>query len=444
MIGRKLKRLKPVDFLSEVGVQVVDFHAALLGGVPLAHRDRVVLQGVEVHRDAEGGPRLVHAPVPPTDRARRVPDDVVAFLELGEDAAGLVDELGLVLHQWEDRHLDGRHGGVKLEHGALLPADLVLAVGAREQGQEEPVHPRRGLDHVGHVLFFGLLVKIVEVLARGLLVGGQVEASAGGDPEEFLLAKGEGEGHVCARPRVVRQLVRGVHLLPHEVLAEADPPQPALHVLDPQLVLRGPHLVAGLDEVLDLHLLELARAEDEVARGDLVPEGLAHLRDPEGDLLPRDFADVFEVDEDSLGGLGAEKSRRGRTLQGTHLGLEHEVEVPGRRQVPGLPRRGRGDQRQLQSRGLDQLLDDEGLEVSLGFGLLLHLPRRLLEHALRVELRLLHAKVADGLVGALDLNFGEQKLIRPVPELGALAVDHGVAEAGDVARGLPDGGGGDD
>ena len=42
---------------------------------------------------------------------------------------------------------------------------------------------------------------------------------------------------------------------------------------------------AGLDEVLHLHLLELASAEDEVPDGDLVAEALADLRDAERELL---------------------------------------------------------------------------------------------------------------------------------------------------------------
>jgi hypothetical protein len=42
---------------------------------------------------------------------------------------------------------------------------------------------------------------------------------------------------------------------------------------------------ARLDEELHLHLLELAGAEDEVARRDLVAERLADLRDAERRLL---------------------------------------------------------------------------------------------------------------------------------------------------------------
>ena len=44
---------------------------------------------------------------------------------------------------------------------------------------------------------------------------------------------------------------------------------------------------ARLAEELELHLLELAHAEDEVARRDLVAEGLADLADAERQLFAR-------------------------------------------------------------------------------------------------------------------------------------------------------------
>ncbi len=49
---------------------------------------------------------------------------------------------------------------------------------------------------------------------------------------------------------------------------------------------------AGLAEELQLHLLELAGTEGEVARGDLVAEGLAHLADAEGQLPAGGALDV--------------------------------------------------------------------------------------------------------------------------------------------------------
>src|SRR5205814_4977587 len=83
---------------------------------------------------------------------------------------------------------------------------------------------------------------------------------------------------------VVRQLFLLVLVEPQVLLADAQVYVPAEALLDPALV---PFLVgAGLDEELHLHLLELPGAEDEVARGDLVAEGLTDLADAERDLLP--------------------------------------------------------------------------------------------------------------------------------------------------------------
>ena len=92
-------------------------------------------------------------------------------------------------------------------------------------------------------------------------------------------------------------------------------------VLEPLLGLGGRH------EELHLHLLELARAEDEVPRRDLVAEGLADLRDPERRLLARELQDVLEVDEDALRGLGAQVGGGAGLLDGSDGGLEHQVEV---------------------------------------------------------------------------------------------------------------------
>ena len=80
-------------------------------------------------------------------------------------------------------------------------------------------------------------------------------------------------------------------------------------------------------EELHLHLLELARPEDEVAGRDLVAEGLADLGDPEGGLLAGELEHVLEVDEDPLSGLGAQVGDRTRLLDRSDRGLEHQVEV---------------------------------------------------------------------------------------------------------------------
>src|SRR5260370_32144027 len=78
---------------------------------------------------------------------------------------------------------------------------------------------------------------------------------------------------------------------------------PAEALVDPALVplFIGPRH----NEKLDLHLLELARAESEIARSDLVAKRLAALDDAEGQLHAHGLRHVIEVDENSLRRLPA-------------------------------------------------------------------------------------------------------------------------------------------
>src|SRR5207253_11131208 len=87
------------------------------------------------------------------------------------------------------------------------------------------------------------------------------------------------------------------------------------------------------NEVLHLHLLELAHAEEEVAGRDLVAEGLADLRDAERRSATCDLEHVLEVDEDPLGRLRPQEGARALLLQRAHRRLEHQVELPRLGQV---------------------------------------------------------------------------------------------------------------
>ena len=66
------------------------------------------------------------------------------------------------------------------------------------------------------------------------------------------------------------------------LLLDAQAQQPVLAVVLP--VSEPVQIGAGLAEELALHLLELAGAEGEVARGDLVAEGLTTWQTPKGSL----------------------------------------------------------------------------------------------------------------------------------------------------------------
>src|SRR6202453_1456220 len=100
---------------------------------------------------------------------------------------------------------------------------------------------------------------------------------------------------------VVRQLLLGVFVQPQVPWIDSKVDVPLPPGVDPILMpfLRG----RRLDEELHLHLLELAGAEDEIARSDLVPEALADLPDAERWLPAGSRHHVREVHEDALRGL---------------------------------------------------------------------------------------------------------------------------------------------
>src|SRR5689334_12127042 len=84
------------------------------------------------------------------------------------------------------------------------------------------------------------------------------------------------------------------------------------------------------NEELELHLLEFADPEDEIARCDLVAECFTHLSDPEGQFLSTRVEHVLEIDKDALGGLWSQVSNRGVFLQRPNKCLQHRVDLPGR------------------------------------------------------------------------------------------------------------------
>ena len=215
--------------------------------------------------------------------------------------------------------------------GALGDGDLFLVVGVDEEGQCRPVGACCRLDHVGDVALAAGLVEVLELLAGELGVLGEVEVAAVGDPLELRPADGEEVFDVGGAGGVVGELIGVMGAQAQVIGTQAQLDIPALALCKP--VLEPPLGLGRGNEELHLHLLELSCAEDEVAGGDLVAEGLADLGDPEGRLLARELQHVLEVDEDALSGLGAQVGGRAGLLDGADGGLEHEVEVAGLGQV---------------------------------------------------------------------------------------------------------------
>lgn len=89
-------------------------------------------------------------------------------------------------------------------------------------------------------------------------------------------------------------------------------------------------------EELHFHLLELTRAECEVAWRDLVAKALANLSDPDGDSAGHAVDDVLEVHEHPLSGFW---THIGHVVFATHCAqrrLEHQVEITWFGQLTGI------------------------------------------------------------------------------------------------------------
>src|SRR5262249_37933008 len=201
--------------------------------------------------------------------------------------------LPVLAEQGEDRRLVRGEPGVKPEDDARLALDLVLVVGVDEEGEQRAVDTRRRLDHPREVALAPLLVEVRQILAARLGVPAEVEVAAVRDPLELGPPERERVLDVDARLRVVRQLVGAVRpeTEPGTCDPESDVPLQALvlPVVEPALI------VTRTNEELELHLLELACAEEEVSGRDLVAEGAPDLSDAERQLQPRRLEHVPEV-----------------------------------------------------------------------------------------------------------------------------------------------------
>ena len=248
-----------------------------------------------------------------------------------QEAPDLLGERGQfrVAAERQDGHLGGGDARVELEQRAVVALLVGLhGVGIDEEGERRAVDAGGRLDDVRHDVLVAVVVEVGQALAAVLGVRLEVEVGAVGDALELVPAPGEAVLQVGGAGGVVGELLGRMDVAPEVGRIDAQVEVPLLAQVDPALVPLGG--VARLHEELHLHLLELAGAEGEVARRDLVAEGLADLRDAEGQATARGGEHVLEVDEDALGGLGAQEGGRAGILHGADVGLEHEVELARR------------------------------------------------------------------------------------------------------------------
>ena len=284
---------------------------------------------------------------------------------------------------------------------ALVLSNHFLIVGIAQHRQHAALHAQRRLHHIGDVPLVGFGIKIGQIPAGGVLMLGQVVVGAVCHAPQLAPAKGEQELKVRGGLGVEAQLLGVVVTQPQVLVLQADAQQPV--VAEGAPILEPLQIGAGLAEELQLHLLKLPHAEDEVARGDLIAEGLADLAYAEGQLAPGSALGVYEVGENALRCLGPQIHGVLGVLGNTLEGLEHQVKLPDVGKVV-LAAAGAGD----------VLFLDEILHLLLGEGV--------------DGLRQLHAVFL-----APVLN----QLVGPEALLTLLAVHQGIGEACQMAAGHP-------
>ena len=234
-----------------------------------------------------------------------------------------------------------------MQDRAGLPAlQLLLFVGCAQEGQSRAIHPDGGLHHRGGEALARLLIHHREVLPRVLRMLREVVAAPVVDAFDLLPSEGKEELDVEGAATVVGQLLRRVGpgaqvaLSEAQLAVEGDPlPNPVIEPLGGGV---------GMAEELHLRLLELARAESEIAGVDLVAEGLTDLSDPEGDLLPGHLAHTAVVREDRAAGLGPQVGHGCGVRLGADPRAQHQVELAGLGQLVVAVLRGAAARRLVQ------------------------------------------------------------------------------------------------
>src|SRR5438132_5876341 len=312
------------ELLAKGGDEIGDRDTDLRHGIAFPDRHGLILERLEVHRDAERRPDLVLAAIAPADRLRLVVSGHEVRANLRPHLAGEWRE-ALVLRERQDRGLVRSEVRAEAQEDArALLVGLLVVCGAQD-GVRRAIRTDGRLNDVRDEALVGDVVEVLELLPGVFGMPAQVVAGAVVAPLELVPPERKSELDVRRRGRVMRTFIVRVVAEAQLLFGDAllDVPQKAR--LLPLVVETAGLGWAG--EVLHLHLLELARPKDEVAGRDLVAKGLADLGDPKRQLPPRRLLDVLEVHEDRLRRLRPEPRDGRGVLDRTDERLEHEVEL---------------------------------------------------------------------------------------------------------------------
>ncbi len=215
---------------------------------------------------------------------------------------------------------------MQMQNGANIAAlELFFIIRIAQERQNQTLHAYGRLHAIRNEFLVGGGIEVFKRLARMLGMLGQVVIRAVGHAPKLAPAEREQVFEVGGRLGIERQLFGLMVAQAQVVFLHAQAQQPVFAEGTP--VIEPIEVLAGLAEEFKLHLLEFTHAENEVAGGDFVAEGLADLADAGRQLFAGGAHGIQEIHENALSGFGAQIDFVGSIFRYARMGLEHQIEL---------------------------------------------------------------------------------------------------------------------
>src|SRR5439155_12879188 len=168
-----------IEAFGDPAPDLVRGNAILLQRIAVADRDSRILIRLAVNGYTKGRADFVLPAITAPDRAGFLVEHGKRFPQLVRQFRRELRH-AILLHERKNPPLDGRESGPKLEDGAclLFARNGFFLIAVHEQSKERAVRATRGLDDVRDVPAVVCLIDVFQLLARELLMLGEVEVAA--------------------------------------------------------------------------------------------------------------------------------------------------------------------------------------------------------------------------------------------------------------------------
>ena len=234
------------------------------------------------------------------------------------------------LYQRQHCNLNRSKCRMELKHNAALAIlQLFLLICTGKHGQNCSVQPDRCLYHVWNITLVKFRVKILQFLARKLLMAPQIKVCAGVNALQLFKPKGKIKFNICCSIGIMSQFV--VVMIPVLLVTHSK----SLMPLKPYLLpfCKPLQFSTRFYEELHLHLLEFSHSEYELPCHYLISESFSNLCYTKRQFHPARLLHVQKVYENALCGLGTKVNYTGLVGCIPQLRAEHKVKLTDFRPV---------------------------------------------------------------------------------------------------------------